>query len=125
MLLLLLSAFAATFIRLYVLRVQNKLDDLADGSKLALRDLSLTFPVGLADICRQAFQVLYDRLLQRDKSTSKKPRENAAYSSVTSLLVTARQPLPLTAFGASSDEVFCCLHVGCYAVSFQIKTAEC
>jgi len=87
------------------LHTQNKLDGLPEGSKLALRDLSLTFPVGLADICRQAFQVLQNRLLERDKSTSKKSRENVAYNNVVSLLVAAREPLPMTAFRPTNDEV--------------------
>jgi len=87
--------------------IQDKLDALPDGSKLTLRDLSLTFPVGLADTCRQAFQVLHDRLLERVQSTSKKSsRENSMYNVVASLLVTAREPLPVTAFGATETEVF-------------------
>jgi len=44
-------------VRSYWFCAQDKLDALPQGSKLALRDLSLTFPVGLADTCRQAFQV--------------------------------------------------------------------
>ena len=82
-----------------------------------MRDLSLTFPVGLADTCRQAFQVLHDRLLERDKSTSKKPRENKAYNNIVSLLVTARQPLPVTAFTASDDQVCS----GRYVISFELN----
>ena len=72
---------------------------------LALRDLSLTFPVELADLCCQALQVLHDRLLERDKSTSKKLRENVADNRVASLLIAAREPLHVTAFGSCNDEV--------------------
>jgi len=90
---------------MFTMWTQNKLDGLPEGSKLALRDLSLTFPVGLAEVCRQSFQVVYDRLLERDKATSKKSRENNAYNSVVSLLVTARQPIPTAAFSAFNDEV--------------------
>ena len=61
--------------------------------------------MGLADLCRQALQVLHDRLLERDKSTSKKSRENVAYNRVASLLIAAREPLPMTAFGSCNDEV--------------------
>lgn len=87
--------------------VQHKLEDLPDGSKLALRDLSLTFPVGLGDVCRQAFQVLYDRLLERSSEmrSANKSRQNNAYNTVVSLLVTAREPLPLTAFSAANHQV--------------------
>jgi len=78
---------------------------LPDGSKLALRDLSLTFPVGLADTCRQAFQVLHDRLLQQgDAKKVRAEMSSAAYNSVVSLLVTARQPLSLTAFSPHDDD---------------------
>jgi len=93
--------------------VQDKLDALPEGSKLALRDLSLTFPVGLADTCRQAFHVLHDRLSEREERVqptsrkSSRAADNAAtYNVIVSLLVTARQPLPLTAFGISDSEVF-------------------
>jgi len=95
------------YVRLHcVFCTQDRLDALPDGSKLALRDLSLTFPVGLEDVCRQAFQVLYDRLLEHgDQSASKKSQQNSVYNGVVSLLVTAREPLPLTAFAVSDDPV--------------------
>jgi len=91
-------------------RDQSRLSELPDGTKLALRDLSLTFPVGLAETCRQAFQVLRDRLLeQTSPPASKRARgaemTNAAYNRVVSLLVTARDALPLTAFSPHSGQV--------------------
>ena len=56
--------------------------------------------------------MLHDRLLERDKLLSRKARENSAYNGVVSLLVTAREPLPVTAFGSSNDDQVVCT-VGC------------
>jgi len=91
--------------------IQHKLEALPDATKLALRDISLTFPVGLAEICRQSLQVLNGRLRERDAEVMSKKssqRENTAYINVMSLLITAREPLPITAFGFSNNEVGCC-----------------
>jgi hypothetical protein len=84
--------------------LQTRLDELPPSTKLALRDISLTFPVGLAEIFRQTFQTLHDRLGAATDKNRNKTRPTA-YSTVTSLLAVAVEPLHKSAFGAENEEV--------------------
>jgi len=82
---------------------QNRLDALPAETKLALRDISLAFPVGFGEICRQTFQTLHDRLLSATDKNRNKNRPTA-YITVTSLLAVAREPLHRSAFGVENEE---------------------
>jgi len=66
-----------------------------EGTRLSPRGIFLMFALGLSDVCRHAFKVLHEGCVEA----------NVVYNDVVSLLVTARQPLPISTFTASDDEV--------------------